>query len=183
MPVSIRECHTAEEGLGLRPLLQGAPPHGEQRPSSRKSGPPHDWNDAIIARVREHYTAGLYHSKIAAQVNDEFGTSFSRNAIIGKCRRENLPARRHDRVGRPRRYGYPQSDRITPPQGRSAKRRMPVPEMPSPDHLGLSILDINEMICKFPHGEGASITFCGHQTKADSPYCQFHHRLSYRPAA
>lgn len=145
------------------------------------------WPDEIAARAAELYLdkdAGSYQI-IAAALNAQFGTQFTRCAVIGKINRlglsnRRLPADRPVATPRPR-----------APRERVRSERMNVrPPMESvetvklrcveivPRHL--SFLDLEPGLCKYPYGgeaPGEAITFCGHPSLPGLPYCMPHKAL------
>lgn len=47
--------------------------------------------------------------------------------------------------------------------------------------LNVSLMDLTGGMCRFPDGEGASITFCGHRVRKDAPYCPDHCAIAFVP--
>ena len=49
----------------------------------------------------------------------------------------------------------------------------------------LTLLELNENTCKWPHGDPQrpGFSFCGHGTKEGTPYCEYHAKLSYQDPA
>ena len=45
------------------------------------------WTEEVIARVEKMADRGCAASMIAETINHEFGTSFTRDAVLSKCRR------------------------------------------------------------------------------------------------
>lgn len=126
-------------------------------------------------------------SQIAAHINAETQSEFSRSAIAGKAKRLDLPLRRRpngDGGRRPRAVQRKPSTRTL--AANFAKRSkftfayVQKSLMNEPVHLGLTLFQINETTCKYPRGD-ESKTFCGQASHPDSPYCSFHHQLCYRP--
>lgn len=48
------------------------------------------WTDKVISRLRELIAKGEGSTAVANQLNAEYGTDFTRNAIIGKAHRLNI---------------------------------------------------------------------------------------------
>ena len=46
-----------------------------------------------------------------------------------------------------------------------------------------SLLELNEMTCRWPIGDpgSADFFFCGGQTVTSLPYCAYHSRVAYQP--
>ncbi len=53
-----------------------------------------------------------------------------------------------------------------------------------PLSLKVTIVELRESMCKWPLGDPSSSEFryCGSQTHAATPYCQYHGKLAYQPA-
>lgn len=49
----------------------------------------------------------------------------------------------------------------------------------SPNHRGLTLLELKSGECKFPHGDAAPFSFCG--AAAEGTYCNHHARLVIQP--
>jgi hypothetical protein len=56
---------------------------------------------------------------------------------------------------------------------------------PRPEFLGIALLDLQRRQCRFPQGEGASISFCGQKVISGESWCRDCYRIVYqapRPA-
>ncbi len=91
----------------------------------------------------------------ASQIADELG-GVSRNAVIGKAHRLRLPARPSPIKG-PRKEKKP----------------------------GATILQLNERMCKWPHGDprDKDFHFCGKAAHPGLPYCSEHAAKAYQAPA
>src|SRR3954470_20272890 len=49
-----------------------------------------DWTAEHCRALREHFARGLSYSEIAAAINAEFKTTYSRNATIGRAKRMGI---------------------------------------------------------------------------------------------
>jgi GcrA cell cycle regulator len=145
--------------------------------------------------LREFLLRGMSYSEIAAAINAKFGTSYTRNATIGRSKRMGLGDR--DRT----------ADWPTPPRGKAPKRlegsceklRPPRTERRcEPARMGegaepvnlrcvgikprlLSLIELEDGDCRYPYGgdrAGEAITFCGHPRLAGSRYCAPHCHLT-----
>jgi hypothetical protein len=111
----------------------------------------------------------------------EFKTAMSRNAVIGKCHRLKLPARR---AARPRNKPY------TPRKPKAWNMRKPTmpdksdfrialppaakPVRAKPRTTGhLTILEVKDGLCRYPYGDWAPFMFCGEPVDGGS-YCSAH---------
>ena len=134
---------------------------------------------------------GTSFSEIAQAINKEFGTSYSRNATIGRAKRMGLVG--STRPGRAvcQEFGLGRLLELRSSElGRAIFRwREPVLEDVEPvklrcveiepRHLALVELERND--CRYPYGgdsDGEAITFCGHPQRPGSSYCAPHFHLS-----
>jgi hypothetical protein len=51
---------------------------------------------------------------------------------------------------------------------------------PRPEFLGIALLDLQRRQCRFPQGEGASISFCGQKTISGESWCRDCYRIVYQ---
>jgi hypothetical protein len=126
-----------------------------------------DWTQAEIETLSKHRAEGLSAGSIAKIIGR------SRNSVLGKVMRLGL-----EKLD-PHKCQYP--------NGRTAKRnRYPPkpkiivvePVLPETElrlnGKKITIGTIERGMCRFPHGDGAKMWFCGHPIDAPSPYCGFH---------
>lgn len=165
-----------------------------------------NWTDERVERLTKLWAEGLSASQIAAQLG-----GVSRNAVIGKVHRLNLP-------GRAKAGG-------TPTTARTPKRTNPAPARPTtftarpasprpvnrqegaalvredidtdtevvvrtrssdvvvPIARKLGLTDLTERTCKWPVGDPLKddFHFCGNESPDSSPYCTYHQKLAYQP--
>lgn len=151
------------------------------------------WTDDAIAILRRAHGEHLSFSQITMEINDETGSTFSRNAVIGKACRIGLVAaapRMRNRVmlSRPPR----------PPRRikrKETRERLPTGDLP-PDtallqeieaqpppaeFLGIAFLDLQPRHCRYPRGgsNGEPVLFCGQPKRDDSSYCAACHALCH----
>lgn len=156
-----------------------------------------NWAPEHSDALREHLAWGISFAEAARRINSKFGTTFTRNAALGRAKRMGL-------VG----PGKPQAPpSITPPRlerpydPRPARRKaiellwpMPMLGKVEPAKLRcvaieprhLSLIELERGDCRYPYGgdeEGEAITFCGHPRRAGSSYCTPHLHLSREPVA
>lgn len=144
------------------------------------------WTEAMMSRLVDLQARGDSCSQIAA----ELGCGLTRNAVIGKLHRMGITggaaampekerikrtkeaAARKNQKRKERRQEW-RSQNPTPP-------RAPVPLMVcmDVDPRGLSLVDLEPGDCRYPSGEGADITFCGHPSMDGRSYCAPHARLT-----
>jgi GcrA cell cycle regulator len=156
------------------------------------------WAPGHIDALREYLAKGMPYSQIAGAINAKFGTTYSRNAAIGRARRMGLasPARPGELPGHwpklPPKAKAPL--RQKPQQRRVPEFLRPMPVFPRvhtaplrcveivPRHLRL--VDLERADCRYPSGgdeEGEAITFCGHPRREGSSYCAPHFHLTRGP--
>lgn len=153
------------------------------------------WAPEHSDALREHIALGISFAEAARRINAKFGTSYTRNAALGRAKRMGL-------VG-PQKPQAPPS--IVPPglerpyDLRVTRRKAkdlpwPVPKLgkAEPTKLRcvaieprrLSLIELERGDCRYPYGgdeEGEAITFCGHPRRAGSSYCTPHFHLSQDP--
>jgi GcrA cell cycle regulator len=152
------------------------------------------WTPEQSKALREHLTAGMSYSEIAAAINAKFKTAYSRNATIGRAMRMGLGG-----VARPADLPKPPPRDLTPSLKRIRKRyavefaRPPAFEVVpmilrcvevNPRHLSLTELETGD--CRYPYGgevEGEAITFCGHPQREGTSYCAPHFDLTRGPGS
>ncbi len=149
------------------------------------------WTDERVAILSKLWADGLSASQIAAELG-----GVTRNAVIGKVHRLGLSGRAKPtssgikRVKRaPRSGSYnsrPRSSRslATAKSGNlNAVPRIAVEDMVAPESKKLDLVDLTEKTCRWPHGDPATddFHFCGHSTKDEAPYCEYHCKLAYQP--
>lgn len=154
-----------------------------------------NWTDERVELLRKLWSEGLSASQIAAQL----GGGVTRNAVIGKVHRLSLSGRakpvsanprprkvRSASPHRPTRH-YVAGNTALKTHAAPAARRMPAPvpieDIVVPISLNVSLLDLSDQTCKWPHGDPSQedFAFCGHKTFNELPYCEYHSRLAYQP--
>ena len=60
---------------------------------------------------------------------------------------------------------------------------MPIEDLVVPISLNVSLLALNDQMCKWPIGDPGveGFHFCGHRNFNSMPYCEYHARLAYQP--
>ncbi|CCF17806.1 putative DNA-binding regulatory protein; putative GcrA-like cell cycle regulator [Pseudorhizobium banfieldiae] len=165
-----------------------------------------NWTDERVEKLKRLWAEGLSASQIAAQLG-----GVSRNAVIGKVHRLNLPgrakaggstganrsAKRPAAPARPANYPARVATRPTARTvGATALKddvEVALPELsyvPSNDVVvpisrKLALTDLTERTCKWPMGDPLKddFHFCGVDASEASPYCGYHARLAYQPVA
>ena len=138
------------------------------------------WTPEITAALREKWDYGKSCTIIAKELNGEFDLRLTRNAVIGKVDRINLPKRASSikaviaRVGRKRHE--PRPVKVKPPRLPSYYQAAAIFDSEIPQEQRKTILQLNEHDCRWPVGEVGSpdFFFCGGQAEEDRPYCAGH---------
>jgi GcrA cell cycle regulator len=157
------------------------------------------WTDERVEQLRKMWLEGLS----ASQIANELAHGITRNAVIGKVHRLGLSGRVKSPAAapaRPRAKTLPEETSRTPapPISRgnlavaAEPRPLPAPlpqpvaqEVVIPLSERVSIMDLRESMCRWPHGDPASSEFryCGAKMKIGlGPYCGYHARIAYQPA-
>ena len=153
------------------------------------------WTDERVELLKKLWSDGLSASQIAAELG-----GITRNAVIGKVHRLGLSGRAKS----------PSSSTPRPrkPRTHSHMLRVPRPAMrgntalahafeydvePEPEVLDniipigqrRTLLELNEMTCRWPIGDpgNSDFFFCGGQAIASLPYCAYHSRIAYQPVS
>jgi GcrA cell cycle regulator len=164
------------------------------------------WTDERVDRLTKLWADGLSASQIAAELG-----GVTRNAVIGKVHRLNLPGRaksggsgggRSKRVASaPRSGGYgartgaPRSGPRT--SGATALKQdaiadaiaeidtRPIEDVVVPISRRLPLTELTEKTCKWPVGDPLQedFYFCGVDCDDAAPYCTFHSKLAFQPAS
>jgi GcrA cell cycle regulator len=153
------------------------------------------WSDDRVELLKKLWADGLSASQIAAELG-----GITRNAVIGKVHRLGLSGRaKSPSNSTPR----PRKARASTHMLRVARPSMrgntalahdydmefePEPEMLDniiPLGQRRTILELNEDTCRWPIGDpgNADFFFCGGRPTAGMPYCAYHARIAYQPAA
>lgn len=160
-----------------------------------------NWTDERVETLKKLWADGLSASQIAAQLG-----GVSRNAVIGKVHRLKLTARGRATAAaaRPKKAhggGSKATSRPSRPAHASigatalqvryeaepvARQQLrPVEDVVVPISRRLALVELNERTCKWPSGDPleADFSFCGNDSGEAGPYCSYHARLAYQPAA
>jgi GcrA cell cycle regulator len=142
------------------------------------------WLQEHSDALRRLVADGKSYSIIADLLNQAFGTDYSRNAAIGRAQRLGLCqasfARKPTYRATERKAPEPKKPKLPPappprPDAETVKLRCAAV---NPCHTRL--VDLEPHQCRYPYGEGQSITFCGHAALGGKSYCEPHLQLSTR---
>jgi len=143
------------------------------------------WTDERVELLRQFNDKGS-NADIAKWINEQAGTSFTRNAIIGKRMRLGLIQVREPKSRAESRQGK-YSKRVLRSDFKRGHPRpadfgtlfdianMPLP----PEFLGIPLEKLTDKTCKYPRGDSPFV-FCGQPSKEDSSYCPHCHSLCYQ---
>ncbi|MBN9036194.1 MAG: GcrA family cell cycle regulator [Rhizobiales bacterium] len=160
-----------------------------------------NWTDERVELLRKLWSEGLSASQIAAQLG-----GVSRNAVIGKVHRLKLSGRGRATASAPRakkasagpaKTATRPTRTITASIGATALQVQfdaepvarqvlrPVQDVVVPISRRLELTQLTERTCKWPNGDplAEDFNFCGNDVGESGPYCGYHSRLAYQPAA
>lgn len=120
------------------------------------------WTPSDIEYLKSQRALGVTFSRIGADLNR------SREAVAGKASRVNAPSGGYNNARKPLKFPPP-------------RNFIPTPDF-NPDSRNLPLADLLPAQCRYPHGDGTSLSpffFCAADTSS-YPYCNFHNRIAYR---
>lgn len=164
-----------------------------------------NWTDERVELLRKLWSEGLSASQIAAQLG-----SVTRNAVIGKVHRLKLssrgrstPAPARPKKATPAAPAAKSPSRVAPvarpvatvgavalqaqfdaePVARYGLR--PVEDVVVPISRRLQLTQLSERTCKWPNGDPLTedFSFCGNEAGDNGPYCGYHAKIAFQPAA
>lgn len=139
------------------------------------------WTQERVALLSELNPQGTS-SWMAAEINARTGSSFTRNAVIGKLLRIGLIKAIVPGVVRPKRTRG-QSRHLNNVLNRQF---VTIEQKPKRlDHLGLSLVQLKNDFsqCRYIDGDNETTpyTFCAQAVSEGSSYCAFHRSLCWKP--
>ncbi|MDB5550833.1 MAG: Global cell cycle regulator GcrA [Rhizobium sp.] len=155
------------------------------------------WKDEYRAELKRLYEIGISSSQIAVRINEQFGTAFTRNAVIGRAHRDKLCGKpRSKRLKptspRPPRATAAPQNRLRERYSAESGRMMTVIENVAPvvlrdaevGSLRVDFWGLTKLNCHFPDKEGdpsvgVAHTFCGCAAVPGLSYCDPHARIAY----
>jgi GcrA cell cycle regulator len=157
------------------------------------------WTEERVSRLTKLWADGLSASQVAADLG-----GVTRNAVIGKVHRLGLSGRAKPAASaasrtkrQARSTSYAARTTRAAPRSRGATalkldaevevRFMPKPveDVVIPISRKLTLMQLSEKTCKWPTGDPQrpDFSFCGHNSKETTPYCEFHSKLAFQPAS
>lgn len=164
-----------------------------------------NWTDERVELLRKLWSEGLSASQIAAQLG-----SVTRNAVIGKVHRLKLSSRGRTTTASPRQKKTSSAATGTKSVSRAATvtrsittigatalqaqfetepvaryHTRPVENVVVPISRRLQLVQLSERTCKWPNGDPLTeeFSFCGNDAAETGPYCTYHSRIAFQPAA
>ncbi len=136
---------------------------------------PSTWTYEQFCRLRTYWAEGKSGTQSAAAINEEFGTNYSRSAIIGKANREGLPPHPKNPGGRPKGcHGNrgPRPSAVVVPD---------IADQLIPFAQRKTLVQLENGDCKWPVGNPDEPTFffCGGKSLETAPYCAGHAKRAY----
>jgi GcrA cell cycle regulator len=146
------------------------------------------WPAEHVAAFLAMLAPGVSAATIAAELNKLLGTSYSRNAIIGKAKRLHVRTEGRPVRNNPNQAGY----RATAPAQVATAKPYRVPRVIRPREVieaacaaivprMIRCDQLTDATCRWPYDSGKdtpSYLFCGHGKPAERPYCEPHEQLS-----
>jgi GcrA cell cycle regulator len=152
------------------------------------------WNEAAVTDLKLRWSRGETASQISLGIP---GTT--RNSVLGKAHRLDLPVRANITLRTPRppwdpnrdtRIKVPKAPKIereikaTPkraaPRVFAFRKQIPIRAKAAvPEFLGVPLLELAERACRYPQGEGPYL-FCGQPSEPTSCYCSYHARQCFQ---
>ncbi len=157
------------------------------------------WTEDRVELLKRYWGQGKSASQIAALLGD-----VTRNAVIGKAHRLGLSGRpspirnrpaltTRPKTAQPRRLRPAGTPRPTQNTAMAPVRKVEpaaatAPAEPPPPPVngkGVTILELNDRMCKWPIGDPRKpgFRFCGHAVQPGTSYCAYHAAQAYQKPA
>jgi len=154
------------------------------------AGPNILWPDRHAILLGTLAAKGLSASHIACELNTELGTSYSRNAVIGKIKRLRVSWNSGNvfcgNRNMARRVSKPRVRSVSAPKAWTAPRIRPPKEVTEVACAAIvpkmiRCEDLGEANCRWPYDSGKhspTFLFCGHDKPCQQSYCAPHEQMS-----
>jgi GcrA cell cycle regulator len=156
---------------------------------------PTDWPPEHSRALRDLHAKDMSYGEIAKEMNARFGTSYTRNAVLGRGKRMGFVAPEAAKGRQPPRWLAAKVEQVqacSTDQSRAPSLAPPLLPPAEPVQLRcvgvsprlVSLLDLEPGDCHYPYGgdtDGDPIVFCGHPRQAGSCYCTPHFHLTRNP--
>ena len=139
------------------------------------------WTPEKEKKLKELWNKG--HS--GSQIANLLGDNTTRNAVIGKAHRLNLPARSVSTRSTPKASSEKNNipEHKTPKLGRKAKFKALLLDKNFEAENPTTLEDLKDENCRWPLGEkmDPAILFCGRESIGKFPYCRLHLLYAFQP--
>jgi GcrA cell cycle regulator len=145
-------------------------------PRGNKTASP--WTEPRLRRLVDLWNDRLS----AAGIARALGPEFSRSAVVGKLLRLGL--RRTDEQRQDAQSAGARHSHVRQRVAGLHPSAMPRVALPPPTPCAVvprlvGILELKRSSCRWPYEVGGEMRFCGHQARAESPYCPDHYAIAY----
>ncbi len=150
------------------------------------------WPEEHTQALKDYVALELSYAEIEIAINEKFGTSYTRNALIGRAGRIGISNTDRTKIGIRKSKGGEHRAilRIRAMNGNSNHLRIHRTTASAearklrcieiiPRNIVLMDDDFKDGVCKYPYGDGPIFTFCGHPSQKGSRYCVPHHHVVY----
>ena len=158
------------------------------------------WSGELLGRLKSLWEKNDQSAaQIASRMNAEFGTNFTRNAILGKVQKLGMTGRRvsnrltteerRERNNARKRSWYAKNSQKVIERNRKYSERIrsrliapSIEDFAIPTPQRKSLLDLGAHDCRWGVGDpkSDSFFFCGAVAEKDRPYCPAHCKRAYR---
>jgi len=175
-------------------------PTGRRTGKAKQKMQANDWAPEHCKALQDYLALGMSFAEIARAINTRFGTTYTRNAALGRSKRMKLTAPKRSRNPPKARPQTKAEMAPKPRESRTAGPARPVPapvpaspvRRPEPVKLRcvgvsprlVSLIELEASDCRYPYGgdkENEPIRFCGHPRLPGSSYCAPHFHLTRGP--
>lgn len=132
------------------------------------------WSAKDTEMLRELAKTGMSFKQIGAVIG------YTRNACIGKARREKIEKAMPDTAPRPKKFIF-KKELNWSIKHKPIKASPIPPETKAPDMLLIPMMELTNNNCRYPIGEDEKILFCGLPKQPNSSYCKEHAETCYKP--
>jgi GcrA cell cycle regulator len=156
---------------------------------------PFIWAPEHCQALQDYRSRGLSYGEIARRLNAIFGTTYTRNAALGRGMRMGLPGPERPpkrRLPGSQTQEQPKRARMEPRQvRRTAELIQSAPALARAKPVALrcvgitprllALIELRPNDCRYPYGgdkDGEAITFCGHPKLPGTSYCAPHFDLT-----
>jgi GcrA cell cycle regulator len=143
------------------------------------------WPETHDAALKNYFGSGMSFRQIAAAVNAEMGTNYSRNAVLGRASRLGLRSTVPKGRGPSMRAKRPKPEKAQVIRFKPAAKAPTVAEREEIKLRCAEVVPLNVPLtqlqpgqCRWPYGDDFPFTFCAHPATEGSSYCMPHFCLA-----